>query len=186
MPSSGLDDGPDVARLVRLAGLAGVLGGAAWMVKGTAILVGLSQPPLLLEVAPALFALCLLGVATATMAPGRRRLAVLGLAALSAAVGTVAIVSELVGELVGAALAVSVFALLAGLVTLDRRSRWPAPLAWWLGVATLPAMLLGGALSLLGERLLELPIVALGLAWVVLGQSQLRHRTDLPLEHARA
>jgi hypothetical protein len=51
--------------VTRLCGWAALLGGLAWTVKGVVILVGYQQPPLLFDVAPTLFGLGLLGVATA-------------------------------------------------------------------------------------------------------------------------
>ena len=176
MSSSAETDEPEHVNLVQLGGLAGVLGGLAWTVKGTAILVGWDQPPLLFEVAPAFFAVGLASVAYSTMAVTRRRRAVIGLAAVSVLTGLAAILSDLVGDLVGAALAVSSLALTFGLVTLERHRRWPAPLAWWIGIAMVPALLLGGALSMIDERFLEIPVVGLGLAWVVVGQAQIHHR----------
>lgn len=43
-----------------------------------------------------------------------------------------------------------------------------------LGIATIPAILVGGALSTIDERLLEVPILAIGLGWIVLGLAFLR------------
>lgn len=40
-----------------------------------------------------------------------------------------------------------------------------------MGVSAVPLMVVGGILELVNERLLELPIVLLGLAWVLLGYS---------------
>ncbi len=46
--------------------------------------------------------------------------------------------------------------------------RWRSfPLS--MGVAVLPLMMIGAILETLDERLLELPLVVLGLAWVMLG-----------------
>ena len=78
------------------------------------------------------------------------------------------------GEVVWATLAVSSIALLLGLLTLGRDGRWPAPLAWGIGLAMLPALLVGGALSAIDERLLELPLVCLGVGWMAVGWAMLR------------
>jgi hypothetical protein len=162
------------AHLARFGGVAALLGGLAWTVKGMVILVGGDQPPLLFEGAPILFGIGLLGVAYSTMPPSRHRKASLGLAAVSALAGLAALVSEVVGEVAGVALAVSSLTLLIGLLTLPRHGRWPAPLAWWIGVAMVPALVVGGILSELDERLLEIPLICLGLAWMVVGWAALR------------
>ena len=56
--------------------------------------------------------------------------------------------SDLLGELWGGALALSSVALLMGLLTLERNGRWPASLAWWIGAAMVPALVVGGATRL--------------------------------------
>jgi hypothetical protein len=165
---------PWVAHLARLGGVAALLGGVAWTVKGVVILVGGDQPPLLFEGAPLLFGIGLAGVASPALPPGRRRTSLLGLAAVSALAGLVALVSEVVGEVAGAALAIASLTLLMGLLLLPRHGRWPAPLAWWIGVAMLPALVVGGILSELDERLLEIPLICLALAWIVVGWAALR------------
>lgn len=160
--------------LVRLGGVAALLGGLAWTVKGTVILGGGDQPPLLFEAAPLLFGVALFGVANATMPPSRRRRAAIGLALVSVVAAVAALVSDLVGEVVGVTLAGSSLALLVGLLALDRRGSQPAPLAWWIGVAMVPALVAGGILSEFDERLLEIPLICIGLAWMVVGLQTLR------------
>jgi hypothetical protein len=62
---------------------------------------------------------------------------------------------------------------LLGIVTL-RVKAMPGPwsaLPLVMGVGAVPLMLVGGVLELVNERLLELPIVLLGFAWVLLGYS---------------
>ncbi|SDK49125.1 hypothetical protein SAMN05428985_104224 [Nocardioides sp. YR527] len=164
--------------MARLGGVAALVGGLAWAVKGTVILGGGDQPPLLFEVAPMLFGVALLSIAYSTLPPSRRRTAALGLAAVSVIAGLVALVSELVGEVAGMALAISSIALLIGLLLLPRRGHPPAPLAWWIGAVTVPALLVGGILPELDERLLEVPLTCLGVAWIVLGWTALIDRVD--------
>lgn len=176
MPNAATIEAAGTSRLARFGGVAALLGGLAWTVKGMVILVGGEQPPLLFECAPVLFGIGLLGVAYSTMPPSRRRKAPLGLAVVSALAGLAALVSDLVGEVAGVALAISSLTLWIGLLTLPRRGRWPAPLAWWIGVAMVPALVVGGILSELDERLLEIPLICLGLAWMVLGWTALRPR----------
>ena len=87
----------------------------------------------------------------------------------------------MVGEVAGAALAISSVALLLGLLTLGRNGRWPAPLAWCIGMAMVPALIVGGALSAIDERLLELPLVCLGVGWMAIGWAMLRQPALHPM-----
>ena len=160
--------------MVRLGGVAALAGGLAWVAKGVVILGGGDQPPLLFEAATPLFGLALGSVALSTMSPSRRRVVVLALSAISVIAGFIALASELVDEVWGAALAVSSVGLLIGLLTLPRNGHWPAPLAWWMGVAMVPAVVVGGALAEIDERLLEIPLVCLGITWMVVGRAALR------------
>ena len=152
-----------------IGGVAALLGGLAWFAKGVVILGGGDQPPLLFEVAPVLFGIGLVSLAHAVMPPSRRRTAAMVLAGIVIIAGLVAAVTEAVGEVAGAAIATASLALVAGLITLDRHRRWPTPLAWWIGVAMVPAVIVGGMLSEIDERLLEIPLVGLGVAWMVVG-----------------
>jgi len=160
--------------MARIGGVAALLGGLAWFVKGVVILSGGDQPPFLFEVAPALFGIGLLSLAHTALPPSRRRTAAIVLAGIVILAGLVAAVTEVVGEVAGVAIATSSLALVVGLVTLDRHQRWPTPLAWWIGVAMLPAVFVGGMLSEIDERLLEVPLVGLGVAWTVVGWGALR------------
>jgi hypothetical protein len=168
------------ARVARLGGVAAILGGLAWTLKGVVILAGGDQPPLLFEAAPALFGIGLLGVAYSTMPPSGQRAVVLRFASVAAVAGLAALVSDLVGEVAGEALAISSVALLIGLLALARNRRWPAPLAWWIGLAMVPALAVGGLLSEVDERLLEIPLICLGAAWMGLGWAALRPQAINP------
>jgi hypothetical protein len=179
MPDAAAEAGRAV-RLARLGGVAAFLGGLAWAAKGVVILAGGDQPPLLFELAPALFGVGLLSVAYSTMSPGRRRTVSLGFATVATVAGVAALVSDLVGEVAGGALAISSVALLIGLLTLARNGRWPAPLAWWIGVALVPAFLVGGVLSEIAEGLLEIPLVCVGIAWMTVGWAVLRQHDASP------
>jgi hypothetical protein len=153
-----------------------VVGGLAWVVKGGAILVGLDQPPVLLEIGVACFPVTLVSLAMVTR---RRPSLVLGLVALAA--GLVSLVAETLGRELGAAVLVSSLALVAGLAmlggaTLDQlRARA-------LGIVTVPALLVGGLLGALDERLVEVPVVALGLAWLLLGLSLVPTHEPRPVD----
>ena len=181
MPINEVDGSALAARLTRLGGVAAFLGGLAWTLKGIVILAGGEQPPLLFEAAPALFGLGLLSVAFDEMPHSRRRGFALGLAGVATLTGLAALASDVVGEVAGAALAISSVALLLGLLTLGRNGRWPAPLAWCIGLAMVPALIVGGALSAIDERLLELPLVCLGAGWMAIGWAMLRQPALHPM-----
>jgi hypothetical protein len=168
------------ARLARLGGVAAFLGGLAWTLKGVVILAGGDQPPLLFEAAPTLFGLGLMSVAYSTLPPGRRRGAVLGLSATAALSGLAALVSDIVGEVADLALVISSVTLLIGLLMIGRNRRWPARLAWYVGLAMVPAVIVGGMLSEIDERLLEVPLVCLGAGWMTVGwATALRRRVTV-------
>jgi hypothetical protein len=166
----------DSARLVRLGGAAGLAGGLAWVVKGAFILAVDEQPPLTFEVAMPLLGASLLGVAHVTVPTSRRRTVVVALGSLALVSGLVALVSELLGESWDPSIAVSALALLMGQLCLVGVTLAPAPLTFWTGVATLPALMVGGVLAESDERLLEIPLVCLGLAWMLVGWVTLRRQ----------
>jgi hypothetical protein len=73
-------------------------------------------------------------------------------------------------------IAIGGFGTFAALVVLGivvrRSSALSAPytsLPWAMGVATIPLLIVGGALEAVSERLLEIPIALLGLCWIALG-----------------
>ncbi len=168
--------------LTRWAGFAAALGGALWVVKGGAILVTGDQPEYIFEVAPLLFALGLVGLHARLEGHGGGSgrvggaLAWTSLAlALVSAVVYLATTDDEVFPL-SATIPLTGLSILASLVLLGiavRRvgalpGRWRSfPLS--MGVAVLPLMVIGAILETLDERLLELPLVVLGLAWVMLG-----------------
>lgn len=135
------------------------------MVKAAAILATGDQPPVVFEAAPLAFAVALGGAALGLQPTGPRRTAALALAVGALATGATALVSDLLGELLGAALAVSSLALVVGLLLLDRTLPSLRP-GWLIGVATVPSVLVGGALAEVDERLLELPLLGLALGWL--------------------
>jgi hypothetical protein len=147
------------------AAVAALAGGGAWAVKAVAILATGDQPPVFFEAAPLAFAVALGGAVLGLQPAGRRRTAALVLATVAVVAAATALVSDVLGELLGAALAVSSLALVAGLLLLDRRLP-PLRPGWLLGLATVPSVLVGGLLAGLDERLLELPLLGLALAWL--------------------
>ena len=164
------------SNLVRWGGLAAMVGGLMWVVKGGAILLTGQQPPVVFESAMPLFAVVLLGLHARVDARGGR-LGKAGVLVSYAALASAAIV--LVAPL-APFYAVAGFGPFLGLVLLGSatlrarvfRPPWSTlPLAMGFGGPLL--ILAGGALAMISERLLEIPIVLVGLAWMLLGYSVL-------------
>ena len=162
--------------LVRLGGLAAMVGGSMWVVKGGAILLTGKQPPVVFEAALPLFALGLLGLHARLDGRGGP----LGKAGVLIAYAALASAAIVLMTPLAPFYAVAGFGPFLGLVllgsaTLQARifpSPWSAlPLAMGLGGPLL--ILAGGGLALISERLLEIPIVLVGFAWVLLGYSVL-------------
>lgn len=162
---------------VRLGGFAAVAGGLAWIVKGGMILAVGVQPPLLFELGPALFAVGLLAVFLRLEPRGRIRQAGAVLAAFAVIAGAVSLVAPVDDGDFSLALLVSSVALIAGLTLLGvaaRRESLFGPgaassLPLYLGLGTIPALMVGGGLAVIHERLLEIPVVLLGVLWAYLG-----------------
>jgi hypothetical protein len=153
-----------------LAGVVAAIGGFAWVVKAAAILVTGDQPPLLFETAPLFFGVALTALALTSDLRGTRRKTAITLGVLTVTAGVVACVTEAVGQVWGPAIATASLALIAGLLLLGRRaSSTSHTFAWWIGVSMLPALVVGGLLSAINERLLEVSILTLGLMWLWLG-----------------
>jgi hypothetical protein len=169
---------PNEATLVRIGGAAGVAGGLCWIVKSGSILATGIQPPLMLDLALPLLAASLVGVAYLVLPPNRRRKVVATAAWLAAGAGLVALTGELLGEVLDPFIAAWALALLTGQLCLLSVRPAPAPLTFWTGVATVPALLVGGALAEADERLLEVPLLCLGLAWTSIGLMTLRRSVD--------
>ena len=105
---------------------------------------------------------------------GTRRTVVLGLAWLAVVAGAVALWSELLDKGWDQSIAASSLALLAGQLTLARGDGSAATLTFWVGVGTLLGLAVGGALTGIDERLIEIPLVCVGLAWMLVGWVTLR------------
>lgn len=165
---------------IRLGGLAALLGGAAWTIKGGAILLSGNQPPYLFEAAPTLFALGQLGLA-ALLPEGAGRLRRIGiaLAALSGLAGVLAVFmlesasdESSFSPWVFASFLSNLAALIVLGIAVRRSAVSASPLRWLplgLGIMTFPLVAVGGALEQINDRLLEVPLVLLGLAWIRLG-----------------
>ena len=162
--------------LIRIGGLAAVVGGLMWIVKGGSILITGQQPPVVFEAALSLFAVGLLGLHARLGGHGGP----LGKAGVLVAYAALAAAALVLVAPLPPFYAVAGFGPFLGLVLLGSATLqagvfpppWSAlPLAMGLGGPLL--VLAGGGLALMNERLLEIPIVLVGLAWMLLGYSVL-------------
>lgn len=167
----------------RLGGFAAIAGGLFWIVKAAAILVTGNQPPVLFEIAPLFFSLGIIGLVQ-LIRPPRGRLALIGMIlAVAAALTTIAALLVTEGGTQASSeddfsplpffsfIATILALLLAGIPTLRCRTlRTPwhrLPVA--LSAGFVPLIVLGGALESINERLLEIPLLILGLGWALVG-----------------
>ncbi len=162
--------------LIRIGGLAAMVGGLMWTVKGGSILLTGQQPPLVFEAALPLFAVGLLGLHARLGGHGGP----LGKAGVLVAYAALAAAALVLVAPLPPFYAVAGFGPFLGLVLVGSATLqagvfpppWSAlPLAMGLGGPLL--ILAGGGLALMNERLLEIPIVLVGLAWMLLGYSVL-------------
>ena len=160
--------------LIRLGGLAAMVGGLLWVVKGGSILLTGQQPPVVFEAALPLFAVGLLGLHARLDGSGGP----LGKAGVLVAYAALASAAIVLMAPLAPFYALAGFGPFLGLVLLGSAALqarvfpppWSAlPLAMGLGGPLL--ILVGGGLALISERLLEIPIVLVGLAWMLLGYS---------------
>lgn len=156
-----------------------------WILKGGVILAVGDQPPLLFEIPVVCFPLALVGLRGLVGGEASRAAAIGGVLAWAAVAG--ALVAGAYGVLVaspsdvvlGVGIGVCALSMTAALVLLGLavRSTGALPtgsrnLPLLMGVATVPSMtVIAGILEAIHERLLEVPIVAFGVAWVALGLS---------------
>lgn len=176
------------ATLRRCAAMAAAIGGTAWTVKAVVTLVTGDEPPTAFAIGFALFPFALLGLWSLVRKVDGRAPTVGGAIAATAAVAVV--LAALIRAVGGAGvepsddevtvltpfIAIGGFGALAALVVLGvvvrRSGALPAPytsLPWAMGVAAIPLLMVGGALETVSERLLEPPIVLLGLGWIAIG-----------------
>jgi hypothetical protein len=159
----------------RIGGLAALSGGLLWGAKSASILLTGYQPPVVFDVAPVLFALTVVALASGLgTGIARAAQAVGGIAFVA---GAVALASELSGEFWAPALAGTMAGVIVGLAMVGveiRRgpesNRTVGNLSLVLGLVFAPAVLIGGVLSTLGERLLEVPLLLLAGMWAWLGR----------------
>lgn len=177
---------------VRIGGWAAILGGVCWIFKGGMILLTGEQPALFFEIAPAFFAVAIIGLVGLLNGRGGQ-LALVGM--VLAVVGGVAAllnsVRELMLVLTGEAFAeIELISALAGfgwllgllLVGIPVWQTHALPGKWrmiplLLAVSSFPLLIvfsiLAEVLDLapdLAERMIEIPLVLIGLIWVGLGR----------------
>jgi len=162
----------------RTSGLAALTGALFLAIKAVGILVTGAQVPFLFEAAPACLGLCVLTLPRALGLEGRRRVAT-GLAGgVALAAGLVAVVADVIGEVWGPGLGVAMLAVSVGAVVAGWQPRgWTDRALLAAGVVPYPALLLGGALEPLDERLLEVGLLPIAATWAWVGIRLLRGGT---------
>lgn len=184
---------------VRVGAGAALLGGGLWIAKGVSILVTGYQPPLTFEAAVFAFPVALLGLDALLRGrePGLPRggktaaaVAVTMGLVLAAVLAVVDDPPDVVTSLATATMGLATVVALLFLGAACRRSHGlPAPwarLPWVMGVALVPSLsVVGGLLAAIHERLLELPIVAYGVAWAILGYAMLASSGHTPTDSRR-
>ncbi len=177
-----------LAALRRCAAAAAVVGGTAWTIKAAVTLVTGNEPRGTFAIGLALFPFALLGLWSLVRSSGGRAPAIGG--ALAAAAATSVVIAAFVRAFGGAAvepsedeitaltpfITIAGFGTFAALLALGIAARRSGALAapyhslpWAMAVATIPLLLIGGALEAVSERLLEVPIALLGIGWITIG-----------------
>lgn len=149
-----------------------MLAGAALIaVKCLAILITGDQPPLLFEISPFFLGLGVLLLAPALDLGESRKWVVSALGLTSLLAGAAAAITELEGEVFGPAIATATLAAICGAVVSGWRPRGdPRKRALLLvGLVVVPAMVLGGILEAISERLLEIGLLGYAATWGVAG-----------------
>lgn len=174
----------------RISGGAAAIGGLCWLIKSGLILLTGEQPPLLFEIAPAFFAIAIVGLAGRLN--GQSRLARAGVV-IAIAGGVAALLNalrELLITVTGMVLVeIELISILAGFgwlfgllfvgIPVWRRQifseKWRF-LPVLMAVSPLPMIILFSLMGEVmgieaswGERLIEIPLLLLGLGWMALG-----------------
>lgn len=148
--------------------------------KSVAVLLTGIQPPLIFEIAPVLFAVGLIGLHARLRGGGGHPAAIGralagasgGLAVLGLAYSPPTSTDESFSPVIFGAFLTNFAALILLGIATRRTGAFPArwrslPLA--MGVSTFPLMAVGGALESISERLLELPLLVIAIAWIWAG-----------------
>jgi hypothetical protein len=163
-----------------------VAGGICWGVKSLAILVTGEQPPILFELAPTFFTAGLIGLYAGIpektgLAKAGAALATVGLAMSVVALVTTRFGFEETAEDEFSPAIFSTFLLvvsaLAVLGAASRRQNVLSSTNWLplgLAISFVPLLMVGGLLSALNERLLELPLLVIAVGWTALGYVMVR------------
>ena len=159
--------------LNQIASASAVVGGSLWSAKSAAILIADTQPAYLFELAPLCFGVATLGLAgKAQSIPGAGSVFAWGLSSLATVAGVLtALIYISFGDVAafGLAIMVALIAILAFMLTTGRGLRPWSPLPWRLGWLMIAAIPVGGVLASVDERLLELPLLVVSVAWILLG-----------------
>lgn len=167
----------------RVTGIAAMLGGVAWLIKAGAILVTGEQPDYFFEVAPIFFYVGLIGLYLHLAGRGGVVARIGGIAAaLGVVAGLIRAVISLAGStdageedfdvlLLGSFLLMIVSLILVGIgYRRGGRDLLTRPsLPFILGLATVPLIMVGGALEAVNERLLEIPLLVIAAGWIAVG-----------------
>lgn len=165
------------SRSVVLYGGAAAIGGVLWAVKSLAILATGEQPDYIFMSAPFFFGIASIGISEAADTAFRTWLlkAVAWTATIAGAIAAGASLAGSEDGPFGASVAVCMLAVLVVMLwggykirrsgSLGKWSFGPWGLAW-LMLAALP---IGGVLESVNERLLEVPLLLVGVAWIGLG-----------------
>jgi len=155
------------------AALGALVGGFLWAVKSLGILVADYQPEYVFGIAPFFFAVAAAGIAV-KIEPARHR-ARMATSALAIAAtitgGAAALIYVTAGDndAFGVTIMVSVLCLLAVLIYGGWLVRQWSIIPFAIAATMLLGLPIGGALSEIDERLLEIPLLAVALEWIFLG-----------------
>lgn len=154
-----------------LSGSALLAGAALIAIKCLAILVTGNQPPLLFEISPLFLGLGVFLLPPALDLQGSRRWIVAALGLTSLLAGAAAAITEMVGEVAGPTIATATLAAISAAVVSGWHPRGDTRKRALLlvGLAVVPAMVVGGMLSEINERLLEIGLLGYAAVWGLAG-----------------
>ena len=168
------------------AALGALVGGVLWAAKSLGILIADYEPEYAFAVAPFFFGIAALGVA-AKVDPAlpRERTATSVLAAVATIAGAAAALLYIAtGDSTGFGLTimVSVLCLLAVLIYGGWLVRQWSIIPFAIAATMLIGLPIGGALSEIDERLLEIPLLVVATGWILLGLTFWRNSREHTIE----